>query len=594
MAGFKVLSESDEQVLRQLIDEHRSRQMRPINRPAPIVPLPTTPDVYIALTPIDGIPALVADKNVGTSTGSGTALRIGTKNTPGYADCQIYMVVFSKDKDSNGNPVPDLFPVGTMTQRVFNFGVTVGGDQWVLVKKDKFGVWFVETMCGSDSPSSISIPSAFAALSPSGFVVTWKEYSLPCFTVKRTFTEIVPDLCCNPETGTDIMGECPTISDDLCLEFSCEGCPCLDGLKLTMSGGSIINQSVSSSGCFSPVAGTVLYCSALLYGFGESCDPENPEGTCGLYLQLSFYGLSSINGCQVCNLQGIGGPTAPLFFGSLVCNEANPPGLDFTIPVTMSSSALNIGNESCEGIFPDRNCCDGSLGDGTTIEMSVRITYAPCSGGTGTGTHTTGTGTSGGGCSSNSYAAGKAVTSSAQTSLTMSVTSLLSGMLIVNVSSLAGVTGVTFGGSAMTKAATAGGDNLTQWYLQTSATTANVVATVAVPAMIAMNAVNLAFTTGSLDVGIGSDGESSLPTVEGTFNFNCEYLQAAFLTELGSPGSWGGGFTSGGQDVTYTDEGNSYTLTEGYLLNTTAGTLQQATLGSTSPIWYAVIGGYPI
>lgn len=572
MAGFNVLSDADVQVLQQLVEEHRSRQMRPINRPAPIVPLPTTPDVYVALTPVNGIPALVADKNVGTSTGSGTGLRTGVKNTPGYADCQIYMVVFSKDKDVNGNPVPDLFPVGTITQRVFNLGEEVAGDVWKLIKKDRFGVWWTEVKECEDGIVTL-------VTNVCDDVVEFTVFRTPCLDPIATYCITSPTNCC-PEGTPCVLPPC----DVPCLTiYNVGNCPCINSYKIPL-------RLISNPGDTQRYRGVVSFESPFdgdpdavspCYGFGWDADSNEWEAdlVCDPVSGwlFSFYMIGNISNL----VDGIILPVGQ-------CEDQ----LLNAQPTSISNSPWELVflDQILTSIYP-KTCCGQDISKPVTL--SFVIDCSDCTQTT-TGTGNTGTGGTGtgGGCSRPSFAAGTAATSSPQTTLTMSVTSLLSGMLIVNVASLSEVTGVTFDGNPMTKGTTAGGDNLTQWYLQTGATTTNVVATVATTEMIAMNAVNLPTTTGVIDTSAGNNGSSNIPNVGATFNDPCEYLQAAFLT-VGTPGTWGGGFTNGGQDVTFTADGTSYTLTEGYGLNTSIDTLHTATLSSLPTTWYGVIGGYP-
>lgn len=103
------------------------------------------PEVYVALTPPEGIDALSIDTDTGTGTelaGTGT----GEGNTPGFADCDIYRVIHAGTPPDD---TPNLHPVGSLNKRVHNISSTpIGGSTWILVIRDKFGIWFASGSLG--------------------------------------------------------------------------------------------------------------------------------------------------------------------------------------------------------------------------------------------------------------------------------------------------------------------------------------------------------------------------------------------------------------------------------------------------------------
>lgn len=109
------------------------------------------PEVYIALTPAAGIPALTPE--VGTGT-------LGEGDIVGAAECDIYCV------DSNDV----LRPVLGLSKRVLNLSSNdIGGLDWVAIKRDKFGSWL------ADPPVSSTIAGSgitSASWSPNGVNVT--------------------------------------------------------------------------------------------------------------------------------------------------------------------------------------------------------------------------------------------------------------------------------------------------------------------------------------------------------------------------------------------------------------------------------------
>lgn len=138
MKAFYV-NEEDAAILKEVVQDYRRRHPFPAR--ASLTPfigeMPGdygddifTPEVYVALIPEDGIPALIKD---------------GDNYIPGYADCTIYKMW----------PVEASTGTGTETgliatyfdHRVNNLStlvITRSGDQiFCLVHRDKYGDWFV-------------------------------------------------------------------------------------------------------------------------------------------------------------------------------------------------------------------------------------------------------------------------------------------------------------------------------------------------------------------------------------------------------------------------------------------------------------------
>lgn len=139
MTKLNVLSDVDITVLKALIKAQKDG----IVNKGPTVPGQgdfgddqNTPEVYIALPPEGGIPALVMN---GSSPSDGA--------TPGYADCKIYRIVHNRPDD------PTIEELGIPEQTVYNLSTSIVGDStaWVVIKRDKLGSWIIE----STSPSNI-------------------------------------------------------------------------------------------------------------------------------------------------------------------------------------------------------------------------------------------------------------------------------------------------------------------------------------------------------------------------------------------------------------------------------------------------------
>ncbi len=134
MADGYLLSEEDRAILKLIIEKERSRLISP-NYRAPVEPddqFSLGPEVYVAYTPVGGIPA---------NPTTGTASDILSS-----AECEIYR------KDENGR----MELVEGLTKIVYNLSlVDVPELEWVLLKRDKWGTWFVE---GQQFASSVSTP----------------------------------------------------------------------------------------------------------------------------------------------------------------------------------------------------------------------------------------------------------------------------------------------------------------------------------------------------------------------------------------------------------------------------------------------------
>jgi hypothetical protein len=115
------------------------------------------PEMYVALTPIGGIPALV---QASSTPGEG--------DEPGVADCQIYKIVKGADDF--------LEEVANVTKPVYNLnGEEIAGETWVLVQRDKFGTWFAIT--GGSNASTGFVVELTSTFSPTtGY--SWKRMEL--------------------------------------------------------------------------------------------------------------------------------------------------------------------------------------------------------------------------------------------------------------------------------------------------------------------------------------------------------------------------------------------------------------------------------
>lgn len=130
------LTDSDHAALREMLRERQGGRVNAPNRqPSRLAEEQSghqAPEVYIALTPTDGIPA-----------------RVGT--TPGSAECVIQHI------DSTG----DLAEVASFAQPVYNVSTSaVAGDEYISVKRDKYGTWLADTGGGGAAVVLFTITDA--------------------------------------------------------------------------------------------------------------------------------------------------------------------------------------------------------------------------------------------------------------------------------------------------------------------------------------------------------------------------------------------------------------------------------------------------
>ena len=129
------LSESDLRILKALIAKEKNTVRRTRNRVEDDEPDIQSPDVYIALPPVSGIPAL-------TRPGSGSDQPVSFADSPGVAKCTIYQLI-EGDTPS--------FEQTSITQNVYNLSTGEVGHDWTLVVRDKFGRYLVPSVASSSN-----------------------------------------------------------------------------------------------------------------------------------------------------------------------------------------------------------------------------------------------------------------------------------------------------------------------------------------------------------------------------------------------------------------------------------------------------------
>lgn len=157
MAGY-LLTEDDVKLLKQMAGAFRKKRevILQYSREADNLP---APDVYVALTPEGGIPALTYSPaglyEVTGTAGSGTGSDVGTGTAdvypiPGFADCEIYQL--SRELTDE----PYLSEMAFLDHRVYNCSENaVERSKFIVIFRDKNGIWWASSIQGgSADPSS--------------------------------------------------------------------------------------------------------------------------------------------------------------------------------------------------------------------------------------------------------------------------------------------------------------------------------------------------------------------------------------------------------------------------------------------------------
>lgn len=123
-----VLTADDVRTLRELLDDFRSMRLNSQGRRRVAPPVDySAPEMYVAFTPSDGIPALIQQNPPD----------FGPGDVPGFAVCQTYQVL------ETGGTIPQLWATTAHEYTVYNMTLgTVPGGIWVPIWRDKWGKWW--------------------------------------------------------------------------------------------------------------------------------------------------------------------------------------------------------------------------------------------------------------------------------------------------------------------------------------------------------------------------------------------------------------------------------------------------------------------
>lgn len=122
---INVLSDYEVYLLQSLLDKARRQVVNTQNRPARVSSqVELFPEIYIARTPTAGVP-----KYTLSTTGTG---ELPTLNS---AECEVWKI------DENDQ----LEQVVNFSKKVYSFyDFDIPGDTWVLIKREKYGMWMIE------------------------------------------------------------------------------------------------------------------------------------------------------------------------------------------------------------------------------------------------------------------------------------------------------------------------------------------------------------------------------------------------------------------------------------------------------------------
>lgn len=130
MAKAYILSQKDLDILKDVVQSVRNRRVNMTNRYGPYSDNGPSTDIYVALTPDEGISRLETVFN-------GPGENHGDGDKPGYADCTIVQLVETSGEFS-------LETIEGKTERIYNLSdAKIPGNIWILVAKDKYGRWYV-------------------------------------------------------------------------------------------------------------------------------------------------------------------------------------------------------------------------------------------------------------------------------------------------------------------------------------------------------------------------------------------------------------------------------------------------------------------
>jgi hypothetical protein len=285
------------------------------------------------------------------------------------------------------------------------------------------------------------------------------------------------------------------------------------------------------------------------------------------------------------------------WFIQVVCNGSN--FIAATPSTSFSCSPFELQFLDLDGAWPlPPNCCGSA-----NLSATLNVTVTPCGGGGGGG--------GGGGITSTGLGTSATGATLASSTTLSNVTVQGGSLLVVNAMVATDNTAptLTFGGVPLSLAVSdtmpGGGGNpagyIGIYYLHVlSTTTASIVLTAGGPAAsLGFSAVQVSgLANNAYDRGAANKGSGIAPDTGPTSTTSSanEYAQAAFALENAGAAvpswTWGGSFTSGGQDIIETISGNGWALTEGYRILAAIGTVDAVLAGTPPTQWTGCVATF--
>lgn len=334
------LVQSIKELMHQVANQVVNTRMRPH---VPLSEHDQAPEVYLAKTPLDGIPAA-------------TDLAPGKSAT----DCVVWKVI----EDGSGDPIFE--EVVGLKKTVYNAGTFVGGATLVVVKRDKWGRWWTESAqasgtclplgLGCDEPIRAAGCLQYSPFDQAMYVsngITWKR--------------ILPTDVCTTGAGTGTLGD-GTVS--MCIkELAGDVCVISDVLNL---------QIIDKVGwtCLPTDIPMTRLPLEVLFLMGGVCGGGDVGQLVGAapcdfgYIWLSDW----YTGCteEVRGHEG-DGPPSKIRFGLIICCDTGIPGLSEGLQIEIVGPLNEFG-----GCLWSETWGAGSGGNGTFASETDHVVPSIC------------------------------------------------------------------------------------------------------------------------------------------------------------------------------------------------------------------------
>lgn len=141
-----VLGEQDVEELRLIVQAFKSKDLSKNKTPFSDQEH-QGPEVYVARTPPEGIPAITTNAS--------------DEDVPGEADCEVYEIAEIEEGSFT------LQPVNETSFTIYNISTAaIAGDTWISVLRDKFGHWIAQVGGGSSLVKLLLTGKTYSSLGP--------------------------------------------------------------------------------------------------------------------------------------------------------------------------------------------------------------------------------------------------------------------------------------------------------------------------------------------------------------------------------------------------------------------------------------------